>query len=93
MPVENASEYSVKDEIKVDIFAAGSDKVDATGIFQRVRFLWRNQEIIPVKRPYGSWFKFRQTSGFKRSATTPGRVFKGKGTPTYGFYENRQSRI
>ena len=28
---ENASEYSVKDEIKADIFAAG-DKIDATAI-------------------------------------------------------------
>ena len=33
---ENASEYSVKDEIKADIFAAG-DKIDATAVSKRVQ--------------------------------------------------------
>ena len=32
--LENAEEYSVKDEIKAEIFAAG-DKIDATRYFQR----------------------------------------------------------
>ena len=50
---ENASEYSVKDEIKVDI-SQQAYSADAT-IFQRAVSVC-NQEIRPVKRTYGLWF-------------------------------------
>ena len=64
--LENAEEYSVKDEIKADIFAAG-DKIDATAISKGKGF----QGAI----------KFHRHQGSNGSATTPGRVFKGKGMP------------
>ena len=66
---ENASEYSVKDEIKADIFTAG-DKVDATAVS-------KGQSRGPMA--HGS--KFHRHQGSNGSATTPGRVFKGKGMP------------
>ena len=48
--LENAEEYSVKDEIKADIFAAG-DKIDATR---------------PAQRTDGSRFQVPSSSGFQR---------------------------
>ena len=52
---ENASEYSVKDEIKADIFAAG-DKVDATAISKGKGFQGAIKRLGQSRGPYGSWF-------------------------------------
>ena len=52
---ENASEYSVKDEIKADIFAAG-DKVDATAISKGKGFQGAIKRLGQSQRTYGSWF-------------------------------------
>ena len=64
---ENASEYSVKDEIKADIFAAG-DKVDATAISKGKGF-------------QGAIKRLGQSRGPMAHGSKPGRVFKGKGMP------------
>ena len=77
---ENASEYSVKDEIKADIFAAG-DKVDATAI-SKGKGLGRNQEIRPVKR--NLWLMVLSSTDIRVQTDQQqhlGRVFKGKGMP------------
>ena len=77
---ENASEYSVKDEIKADIFAAG-DKIDATAISKGKGFQGAIKRFGQHRGPMAHGSKFHRHQGSNGSATTPGRVFKGKGMP------------
>ena len=77
---ENSEEYSVKDEIKADIFAAG-DKVDATAISKGKGFQGAIKRLGQSRGPMAHGSKFHRHQGSNGSATTPGRVFKGKGMP------------
>ena len=77
---ENAEEYSVKDEIKADIFAAG-DKIDATAISKGKGFQGAIKRHGQHRGPMAHGSKFHRHQGSNGSATTPGRVFKGKGMP------------
>ena len=77
---ENASEYNVKDEIKADIFAAG-DKIDATAISKGKGFQGAIKRHGQSRGPMAHGSKFHRHQGSNGSATTPGRVFKGKGLP------------
>ena len=77
---ENAEEYSVKDEIKADIFAAG-DKIDATAISKGKGFQGAIKRLGQSRGPMAHGSKFHRHQGSNGSATTPGRVFKGKGMP------------
>ena len=77
---ENAEEYSVKDEIKADIFAAG-DKIDATAISKGKGFQGAIKRYGQHRGPMAHGSKFHRHQGSNGSATTPGRVFKGKGMP------------
>ena len=77
---ENAEEYNVKDEIKADIFAAG-DKVDATAISKGKGFQGAVKRLGQHRGPMAHGSKFHRHQGSNGSATTPGRVFKGKGMP------------
>ena len=77
---ENAEEYSVKDEIKADIFAAG-DKVDATAISKGKGYQGAIKRYGQHRGPLTHGSKFHRHQGSNGSATTPGRVFKGKGMP------------
>ncbi len=87
---ENAEEYSVKDEIKADIFAAG-DKVDATAISKGKGFQGAIKRHGQHRGPMAHGSKFHRHQGSNGSATTPGRVFKGKGMP--GQMGNKQITI
>ena len=78
--LENAEEYSVKDEIKADIFAAG-DKVDATAISKGKGYQGAIKRNGQHRGPMAHGSKFHRHQGSNGSATTPGRVFKGKGMP------------
>lgn len=78
--LENASEYSVKDEIKADIFAAG-DKIDATAISKGKGFQGAIKRHGFSRGPMAHGSKFHRHHGSNGSATTPGRVFKGKKMP------------
>ena len=78
--LENAEEYSVKDEIKADIFAAG-DKIDATAISKGKGFQGAIKRFGQHRGPMAHGSKFHRHAGSNGSATTPGRVFKGKGMP------------
>ena len=78
--LENAEEYSVKDEIKADIFAAG-DKVDATAISKGKGYQGAIKRHGQHRGPMAHGSKFHRHQGSNGSATTPGRVFKGKGMP------------
>ena len=77
---ENASEYSVKDEIKADIFAAG-DKIDATAVSKGKGFQGAIKRHGQHRGPMAHGSKFHRHQDTFGSATTPGRVFKGKGMP------------
>ena len=77
---ENAEEYSVKDEIKADVFAVG-DKVDASAISKGKGFQGAIKRCGNSRGPMAHGSKFHRHQGSSGSATTPGRVFKGKGMP------------
>ena len=78
--LENAAEYKVKDEIKADIFAAG-DRVDATAVTKGKGFQGAVKRLGQHRGPMKHGSKFHRHQGSNGSATTPGRVFKGKGMP------------
>ena len=70
---ENASEYSVKDEIKADIFAAG-DKVDATAISKGKGFQGAIKRLGQSRGPMAHGSKFHRHQGSNGSATMPGHM-------------------
>ena len=80
LKLENASDYEVKAEIKADIFAEG-DKVDATAISKGKGFQGAIKRHAHHIGPMAHGSKFHRHQGSNGSATTPGRVFKGKGMP------------
>ena len=84
--LENAEEYCVKDEIKADIFAAG-DKIDATAISKGKGFQGAIKRLGQSRGPMAHGSKFHRHQGSNGSATTPGRVFKGKGMPGHMGHE------
>ena len=88
--LEKAEEYSVKDEIKADIFAQG-DKIDATAISKGKGFQGAIKRYGQSRGPMAHGSKFHRHQGSNGSATTPGRVFKGKGMP--GQMGNKQITI
>lgn len=73
-------EYNVKDEIKCSVFAAG-DRVDATAISKGKGFQGAIKRFGQSRGPMAHGSKFHRHAGSNGSATTPGRVFKGKGMP------------
>ena len=80
LKLENAGEYSVKDEIKADVFAVG-DRIDATAISKGKGFQGAIKRHGQHRGPMAHGSKFHRHQGSNGSATTPGRVFKGKGMP------------
>ena len=77
---ENAEEYSVKDEIKADIFAAG-DKIDASAIAKGKGFQGAIKRLGQHRGPMAHGSKFHRHQGSNGSSSDPSRVFKGKGMP------------
>ena len=77
---ENAEEYSVKDEIKADIFAAG-DKIDATAISKGKGFQGAIKRHGQHRGPMAHGSKFHRHQGSNGACSSPSRVFKGKGMP------------
>lgn len=77
---ENATDYAVGQEIKVDIFAAG-DKIDATGNSKGKGFQGAIKRHGLSRGPMGHGSKYHRHAGSNGPATTPGRVFKGKHMP------------
>ena len=78
--LEDAESYNVKDEIKVDVFAAG-DKVDATAISKGKGFQGAIKRHGQSRGPMAHGSKFHRHAGSNGSATSPGKVFKGKKMP------------
>ena len=77
---ENAADYIVADEIKVDIFEAG-DKIDATAISKGHGFESAIKRFNQHRGPMAHGSKFHRHQGSNGSCSTPSRVFKGKGMP------------
>ena len=78
--LDDCSAYKLADEIKADVFAAG-EKVDATAISKGKGFQGAIKRYGQHRGPMAHGSKFRRHQGSNGSATTPGRVFKGKGMP------------
>ena len=78
--LENAEEYSVKDEIKADIFTAG-DKVDASAIAKGKGFQGAIKRHGQSRGPMAHGSKYHRHAGSNGSCSTPSRVFKGKKMP------------
>ena len=70
-------EYSVKDEIKVDVFEAG-DKIDATAIAKGKGFQGAIKRHGQSRGPMAHGSKYHRHAGSNGSCSTPSRVFKGK---------------
>ena len=77
---ENAEEYSVKDEIKADIFANG-DKVDATAVSKGKGFQGAIKRHGQHRGPMAHGSKFHRHQGSNGACSDPSKVFKGKGMP------------
>ncbi len=77
---ENAAEYTLGQEIKADIFAAG-DKVDATAISKGKGFQGAIKRYGQHRGPMKHGSKFHRHQGSNGASSDPSRVFKGKGMP------------
>ena len=77
---DNAEEYSVKDEIKADVFAAG-DKVDATAISKGKGFQGAIKRHGQSRGPMAHGSKYHRHAGSNGACSDPSKVFKGKKMP------------
>ena len=77
---ENAEEYSVKDEIKADIFTAG-DKVDASAIAKGKGFQGAIKRHGQSRGPMAHGSKYHRHAGSNGAGSSPSKVFKGKKMP------------
>ena len=77
---ENAEEYSVKDEIKADIFTAG-DKVDASAIVKGKGFQGAIKRHGQSRGPMAHGSKYHRHAGSNGACSSPSKVFKGKKMP------------
>jgi len=77
---EDASNYEPGQEIKADIFSAG-DKIDATAKSKGKGFQGAIKRHGQSRGPMTHGSKFHRHAGSNGSATSPGRVFKGKKMP------------
>ena len=75
--LEDAESYTLGQEIKADVFAAG-DKVDATANSKGKGFQGAIKRHGQSRGPMAHGSKYHRHAGSNGSATTPGRVFKGK---------------
>jgi len=74
---ENAEEYSVGQEIKADIFAAG-DKIDATATSKGKGFQGAIKRHGLSRGPMAHGSKYHRHAGSNGACSDPSRVFKGK---------------
>lgn len=84
---ENSSEYSIGSEIKADIFEAG-DKIDVSGVSKGKGFQGAIKRHNQHRGPMAHGSKYHRGVGSLSSATTPGKVKKGKKMPGHMGSEN-----
>ena len=87
---ENAEEYSVKDEIKADIFAEG-DKIDATAVSKGKGFQGAIKRHGQSRGPMTHGSKYHRHAGSNGACSDPSKVFKGKKMP--GHMGHRQVTV
>ena len=78
--LENAGEYQLAHEIKVEIFEAG-DKVDATAISKGKGFQGAIKRHNQHRGPMTHGSKYHRHAGSNGAASDPSKVFKGKKMP------------
>ncbi len=78
--LEDAETYSLGQEIKADVFSVG-DKVDATARSKGKGYQGAIKRYGQSRGPMTHGSKYHRHAGSNGSATTPGRVFKGKHMP------------
>lgn len=84
---ENVSEYTIGSEIKADIFEAG-DKIDVSGVSKGKGFQGAIKRHNQHRGPMAHGSKYHRGVGSLSSATTPGKVKKGKKMPGHMGAEN-----
>ena len=77
---ENAEEYTLAQEIKADIFAAG-DKIDATAVSKGKGFQGAIKRHNQSRGPMTHGSKHKRLAGALAAGTYPSRVFKGNKGP------------
>ena len=77
---ENAEEFTLAQEIKADIFAAG-DKVDATAISKGKGFQGAIKRHGQSRGPMAHGSKYHRHAGSNGACSDPSKVFKGKRMP------------
>lgn len=77
---ENAEEYTLAQEIKADIFAAG-DRIDVSAISKGKGFQGAIKRHGQSRGPMAHGSKFHRHQGSNGACSSPSRVFKGKGMP------------
>ena len=77
---DNAEEYALAQEIKVDIFAAG-DKIDATAISKGKGSQGAIKRHNQHRGPMAHGSKFHRHQGSNGACSDPSKVFKGKKMP------------
>ena len=80
LKLENAEEYSLAQEIKADIFAAG-DKIDVTAISKGKGFQGAIKRHGQHRGPMAHGSKFHRHAGSNGACSDPSKVFKGKKMP------------
>lgn len=77
LKLDNAEEFSVADEIKADVFAAG-DKVDASAISKGKGFQGAIKRHGQSRGPMAHGSKYHRHAGSNGACSSPSKVFKGK---------------
>lgn len=77
---ENAEEYTLAQEIKAGIFAAG-DRIDVSAISKGKGFQGAIKRHGQSRGPMAHGSKFHRHQGSNGACSSPSRVFKGKGMP------------
>lgn len=85
--LENASEYELGALIKADTFAVG-DKIDVSGVSKGKGFQGAIKRHNQHRGPMAHGSKYHRGVGSLSSATTPGKVKKGKKMPGHMGAEN-----
>ena len=78
--LENAEEYSVRDEITVEIFEAG-DKIDVTATSKGKGFQGAIKRHGQSRGPMGHGSKFHRAVGSMGASSDPSKTFKNKKMP------------
>ena len=88
--LDNAAEYELGQEIKVDVFEAG-DHIDATAISKGKGYQGAIKRHGQFRGPMAHGSKYHRHAGSNGAASDPSKVFKGKKMP--GQMGNKQITI